>query len=51
MEAIILGSRSINQDKLFQKEQQEKYKKHQHTLGSIINEKQSIVKEWEKEVN
>jgi len=39
MEAIILGSRSINQDKLFQKDQEEKYKKHRLTLGSISKEK------------
>jgi len=35
MEAIILGSRSINQDKFYQKDQDEKYKKHRQTLGSI----------------
>ena len=50
MEAIILGSRSINQDKFFQKGQQDKYKKHRETLGSITKEKQRIVKEWEREV-
>jgi len=46
MEAIILGSRSINQDKLFQKDQDEKYKKHRLTLGSISKEKQTVVKDW-----
>jgi hypothetical protein len=35
MEAITLGSRSIIQDKLFHKDHDEKYKKHQQTVSSI----------------
>jgi hypothetical protein len=48
MEAIILASRSINQDKFFQKDQEEKFKKHRETIGLITNVKQVQAKEWEK---
>ena len=48
MEAIILGSRSINQDKFFQKDQEEKFKKHREIIGLITNVKQTQAKEWEK---
>jgi hypothetical protein len=44
MEAIILGSRSIVQDKFFQKEQEEKYKKHQDTVKLISQEKKAFFK-------
>ena len=35
MEAIILGSRSVVQDKFYQKDQSDKYKKHQQTITHI----------------
>ena len=39
MEAIILGSRSVVQDKFFQKDQTEKYKKHQDTVKNITKDR------------
>lgn len=50
MEAIILGSRSGVQDKFFQKDLDEKYKKHQDTIKTISKEKLLQFKGWEKEI-
>lgn len=48
MEAIMLGSRSIMQDRFFQKEQEEKYRKHQESIKLISRERQPSVRGWEK---
>ena len=44
MEAITLGCRSIVQDKFFEKDQEEKYKKHKNTVGQINKEKLQSLK-------
>lgn len=37
MEAVIIGSRAINQDVFFQKEQDSKYSKHMNSIRTITN--------------
>lgn len=50
MEALIVSSRSINQDKLFQKRQDSRYEKHIRQLQLIQKERLSKFNDWNKEV-
>lgn len=50
MEAIMLGSRSVLQDRFFQKDQDDKYRRHQDNIKTISKEKIGQLKEWEREV-
>ena len=49
MEAIIVASRSINQDKFFQKERDDKFKRHKETISLISKDRHFPLKDWEKE--
>lgn len=50
MEAIILGSRSVVQDRFFQKDQDERYRRHQDNVRTISKEKNGQLREWGKEL-
>jgi putative methionine-R-sulfoxide reductase with GAF domain len=50
MEAIIISSRSINQDKFFQKEAKDKYSKHKKQIELIVKEKHNIISNFQKEI-
>ena len=50
MEAVIIGSRSINQDLFREKERESKYKKHIDSISTITNQNLRWGQGWEAEV-
>ena len=47
MEAVIIGSRSINQDLFREKERETKYKKHIDSISTITNQNLRWGQGWE----
>lgn len=51
MEALKLSSRAVVQDRFFQKDQEEKYRRHQASMKTIYGERNGQLQEWQKEVD